>query len=47
MSEAMPLGLPRWLDNYMVVNAPLLDAEPEFRRWLEEEYVPIAGAWQY
>ena len=25
----------------------LLDADPEFAAWLESEYVPIAGAWQY
>jgi hypothetical protein len=24
-----------------------LGDDPEFRRWLEEEYVPIFGGWQY
>jgi hypothetical protein len=36
-----------WLDNYKNDNIALLDAEPEFRRWLDKEYAPIGGGWQY
>lgn len=25
----------------------LLQEDGEFARWLEEEYVPLAGGWQY
>ena len=24
-----------------------LQEDPDFAHWLEEDYVPIAGAWQY
>jgi len=37
----------RWLEDYKNSNAALLDSNPEFRRWLDEEYVPIGGGWQY
>ena len=36
-----------WITDYVQDNAALLEAEPEFRRWLEEDYAPIAGGWQY
>lgn len=35
-----------WLERYKSKNPHLLD-DPEFANWLEEEYVPIAGGWQY
>lgn len=37
----------QWLDDYARTHAALLEDDPEFRSWLEEEYVPIGGAWQY
>jgi hypothetical protein len=37
----------RWLTDYKVAYHDLLVNEPEFARWLEEDYVPIAGGWQY
>lgn len=40
-------GVDRWLVGYTKANADLLDADPEFRRWLLEDYRPIAGGWQY
>ena len=36
-----------WFDSYRVANAELMASDPEFARWLEEDYVPIAGGWQY
>jgi hypothetical protein len=24
-----------------------IDRDPEFARWLHQDYVPIAGGWQY
>jgi hypothetical protein len=47
MPPLASVELRRWLDDYRAAHAPLLDADPEFRRWLDEEYVPIGGAWQY
>lgn len=40
-------GLADWLDSYRAQNRALLEADPEFRHWLETEYKPIAGGWQY
>ncbi len=37
----------RWLASYKETCRDLLISNPEFARWLEEEYVPIAGGWQY
>lgn len=36
-----------WLAAYRAANAELLKSEPEFARWLADDYVPIAGGWQY
>jgi hypothetical protein len=36
-----------WLTAYKQCCRELLETDPEFRCWLEEEYVPIAGGWQY
>lgn len=36
-----------WLDSYKGVAARLLEEDPEFARWLNEAYVPIAGGWAY
>jgi hypothetical protein len=44
--SALP-EIQHWLSEYRVTNAALLDADPEYRRWLDEEYVPIGGGWQY
>lgn len=37
----------RWLEGYQDAHHDLLSNDPEFARWLAEEYVPIAGGWQY
>jgi hypothetical protein len=36
-----------WLTHYKATYHHLLNSDPEFARWLNEEYVPIAGSWQY
>lgn len=36
-----------WLVEYKEANRELIANDPEFARWLEEDYVPIAGGWQY
>jgi hypothetical protein len=35
-----------WLVGYQSANPELL-RDPEFAAWLETDYVPIAGGWQY
>lgn len=36
-----------WLSAYKAANADRLRREPEFAHWLDTEFVPIAGGWQY
>jgi hypothetical protein len=36
-----------WLERYKRDNAELLERDASFRRWLSEEYVPLAGGWHY
>ena len=46
--ETQRLGVDdSWLAAYRAANADLLKIEPDFARWLADEYVPIAGGWQY
>lgn len=47
MPRFVPVEIQQWLDDYRTENSELIDADPEFRRWLDEEYVPLGGAWQY
>ena len=47
MVQASTIEFQRWFEDYKHANAGLLDSNPEFNRWLELEYVPIAGGWQY
>lgn len=37
----------QWLATYKESHRRLLRSDPEFARWLENEYVPLAGGWQY
>lgn len=37
----------RMVDDYKHSHQELLAGNPDFREWLEKEYVPIAGGWQY
>ncbi|WP_158580047.1 hypothetical protein [Geodermatophilus marinus] len=32
---------------YRESNRALLEADPAFASWLDDEYVPMVGAWQY
>jgi hypothetical protein len=41
------VAMERWLLQYKDANQDLLRTNAEFARWLEEEYVPIAGGWMY
>jgi hypothetical protein len=41
------LGVGELLDAYEGSQRELLRSDPEFARWLAEEYVPIAGGWMY
>ncbi len=36
-----------WIGVYKAENQDRLKCAPEFAAWLESEYVPIAGGWQY
>ena len=36
-----------WLETYKEQYCETLASNPDFARWLDEEYVPIAGGWQY
>jgi hypothetical protein len=36
-----------WLETYKQEHHDQLEHDPEFARWLEESYVPIAGGWHY
>lgn len=36
-----------WLNRYRHAQAGLLADDPAFAAWLDQEYVPIAGAWLY
>ncbi len=46
-ATAARLGLESWLDSYEESQRELIDADPEFARWLKEEYVPPGGGWMY
>jgi hypothetical protein len=36
-----------WLARYKEANRDEVAGDEEFARWLEEEYVPLAGGWHY
>jgi hypothetical protein len=47
MSRFASLEIRRLVEDYRAAHADLLDADAEFRRWFDEEYIPIGGGWQY
>jgi hypothetical protein len=48
MSATQPsVDVRAWMQDYKESHRQLLDADAEFERWLDNEYVPIGGAWQY
>jgi hypothetical protein len=40
-------GVEAWKARYRDQHRTLLAEHPEFAAWLEDEYVPLAGGWQY
>ena len=38
--------LDNWLTSYRAIHSERLQ-DPGFAAWLESDYVPIAGGWQY
>jgi hypothetical protein len=43
-----PATLPaEFLREYLTANRTLVDSDPEFAAWLETEYRPIEGGWNY
>lgn len=40
-------NLDTWLVAYKQDHKTLLQNDREFARYLEEEYIPLAGGWQY
>lgn len=41
------MALGYWLEAYKEQYHDQLERDPEFARWLEEQYIPIAGSWWY
>jgi hypothetical protein len=41
------IPLSNWLENYKQEHAALLQQDAEFARWLDKDYRPLAGGWQY
>lgn len=40
-------SIAEWIADYKARHAALLRENPDFARWLDENYIPIAGGWQY
>lgn len=47
MTRLAPTEMSLWLQQYKDSHTDLLDQDPQFRQWLDEEYLPIGGGWQY
>jgi hypothetical protein len=49
MSAAPPSkrAIAEWMGRYKDAHHDTLADDPEFTRWLEEDYAPIAGGWHY
>jgi hypothetical protein len=45
--RAEPASPAAIVSRYRTNHQDLIDRHPEFAAWLEDEYVPIAGGWQY
>jgi hypothetical protein len=41
------ISIDHWLAGYKDAHRDLLIDDSEFARWLDEEYIPLAGGWQY
>jgi hypothetical protein len=44
--SAVPQDL-SWLAEYKAANEERLRVHPDFAAWLERDFAPIAGGWQY
>jgi hypothetical protein len=49
MLESLPQarGVVEWVSEYKAANRKRLGELLDFANWLENDYVPIAGGWQY
>lgn len=47
MADSCGIDIGHWLEVYKAGHRELLEADPEFANWLETEYRPLAGGWQY
>lgn len=47
IQELSERSFSHWLETYKEENWALIEANPDFARWLEEAYVPLAGGWHY
>ena len=47
MREELTEAINRLIQAYRTVHKARLDEDPSFAGWMESQYVPIAGAWQY
>ena len=41
------IDISSWLSDYKAAHGALLVSDPEFAKWLEEDYRPLAGGWLY
>jgi len=48
-ATALTTGVEQVLANWLTAEKQqqLLRSDPDFAHWLAEDYVPIAGGWQY
>jgi hypothetical protein len=44
---ASRISVDRLLATYKNHHHELLQQDPTFAKWLEEDYVPVAGGWMY
>lgn len=47
MSATVTEELSGWYAEYRNANRDRFRDDPEFAAWLKNDYVPIAGGWQY
>ncbi len=47
MKVAVSLAVKEALSEYRSLHADLFTSDPEFARWFQDRYTPIAGGWMY
>jgi hypothetical protein len=40
-------GLTGWIDRYLAAREEIVAPDLEFRAWMANKYVPLAGGWLY